>query len=429
MSRQYVKKTDAIEATIEKAQTTPFYIVQELGPMAFIIRDQNDFKFKMWVMLKVFHVPSDSDILFQPQLVDREIDALLSGRRRYIPKPVVKEKEPEKTDEIQAKEIDEEDVCPICQEQLLDPNLPTIHCRFSCGNSIHSKCVGFLMEHQQSMLQDTVKCPLCRSSFGTTSQIKEWIHGQEKPKQQKLYRHQHRCNECHANQIVGNLYRCNVCPDLHLCESCFNNGAHNEHSFKTKTHRTVKWLQSKRAVPPMLPETYMQSLQDRELTDQDYDTLLTLNNGPQLQGSIPLHVITSFPLKKLTSHLDLVRLRLDKTGKCEVCCNKVKHGELLRQIPCGHGFHQQCIDKWLMNHRSVCPTCGQAAFTHVDEEHVIAAPKKLPPIQKRTPKEPKPLKKPVPIPQRKTLPPISRVAPSAEPLDFSSLMQITSLSR
>nr|GMD81953.1 RING-H2 finger protein ATL16-like [Ipomoea batatas] len=43
--------------------------------------------------------------------------------------------------------------------------------------------------------------------------------------------------------------------------------------------------------------------------------------------------------------------------ECAVCLNEFQEGEKLRVIPhCGHGFHIDCIDVWLINNAN-CPLC------------------------------------------------------------------------
>eukprot|EP00931_Biecheleriopsis_adriatica_P057601 TRINITY_DN34189_c0_g1_i1.p1 TRINITY_DN34189_c0_g1~~TRINITY_DN34189_c0_g1_i1.p1 ORF type:complete len:313 (-),score=46.46 TRINITY_DN34189_c0_g1_i1:74-1012(-) len=41
---------------------------------------------------------------------------------------------------------------------------------------------------------------------------------------------------------------------------------------------------------------------------------------------------------------------------CAVCICDFEGGEMLRQLPCSHMFHRQCIDRWLRRNK-VCPLC------------------------------------------------------------------------
>jgi hypothetical protein len=44
--------------------------------------------------------------------------------------------------------------------------------------------------------------------------------------------------------VVGNCYKCDTCPDYHLCQTCFQGKTHNpDHTFKlwhTKKRRLIK---------------------------------------------------------------------------------------------------------------------------------------------------------------------------------------------
>lgn len=44
---------------------------------------------------------------------------------------------------------------------------------------------------------------------------------------------------------------------------------------------------------------------------------------------------------------------------CAVCLSEYNDGDLLRQLPCGHHFHQRCADKWLRRNKR-CPLCMSA---------------------------------------------------------------------
>ncbi|GMI89466.1 Arabidopsis Toxicos en Levadura 42 [Hibiscus trionum] len=67
--------------------------------------------------------------------------------------------------------------------------------------------------------------------------------------------------------------------------------------------------------------------------------------------------------KKVVESLPFFRfslLRGSKQGlECAVCLSKFEDIEILRLLPkCKHGFHIDCIDKWLEKHSS-CPLCRQ----------------------------------------------------------------------
>ena len=53
----------------------------------------------------------------------------------------------------------------------------------------------------------------------------------------------------------------------------------------------------------------------------------------------------------------------DSDVKCLVCQFQYEDKECLRRLPCGHCFHAECIDQWLLG-KNVCPYCRK---TIVDE--------------------------------------------------------------
>lgn len=42
--------------------------------------------------------------------------------------------------------------------------------------------------------------------------------------------------------------------------------------------------------------------------------------------------------------------------KCLVCQEEYCKGEHLRKLPCGHCFHKECVDQWLLS-KDFCPYC------------------------------------------------------------------------
>eukprot|EP01084_Bolivina_argentea_P312284 540641_1 len=50
--------------------------------------------------------------------------------------------------------------------------------------------------------------------------------------------------------------------------------------------------------------------------------------------------------------------------ECEICCEPIKHGEVIKTLACMHQYHCKCVDQWLGTHRS-CPNCRHS-INHVD---------------------------------------------------------------
>ncbi|RKP00265.1 hypothetical protein CXG81DRAFT_27023 [Caulochytrium protostelioides] len=46
-----------------------------------------------------------------------------------------------------------------------------------------------------------------------------------------------------------------------------------------------------------------------------------------------------------------------KDDCCAICIDEFAPGQTVRGLPCGHGFHQTCVDPWLMGHHRLCPVC------------------------------------------------------------------------
>ena len=44
---------------------------------------------------------------------------------------------------------------------------------------------------------------------------------------------------------------------------------------------------------------------------------------------------------------------------CVICSIEYEANSNLRILPCKHVFHQECIDKWLLNYSNKCPICKQ----------------------------------------------------------------------
>jgi hypothetical protein len=43
--------------------------------------------------------------------------------------------------------------------------------------------------------------------------------------------------------------------------------------------------------------------------------------------------------------------------ECAICMDNFHRGEVVRILPCGHVFHKDECDEWLLKWRKLCPTC------------------------------------------------------------------------
>lgn len=47
---------------------------------------------------------------------------------------------------------------------------------------------------------------------------------------------------------------------------------------------------------------------------------------------------------------------------CAICLCEFNDGDKLKVLRCGHSFHSECIDPWLINEKALCPVCRRGIF-------------------------------------------------------------------
>ena len=53
----------------------------------------------------------------------------------------------------------------------------------------------------------------------------------------------------------------------------------------------------------------------------------------------------------------------DGESACPICMDPLSHGRgLVKTLPCLHGFHADCVDKWLRTSNK-CPLCNHCLET------------------------------------------------------------------
>lgn len=67
------------------------------------------------------------------------------------------------------------------------------------------------------------------------------------------------------------------------------------------------------------------------------------NDQPEASGSQP------------SSHG--ARHRYFSKDECAICLQSFQRGEVIRILPCGHLFHKEEVDDWLIRWKKLCPVC------------------------------------------------------------------------
>jgi hypothetical protein len=69
---------------------------------------------------------------------------------------------------------------------------------------------------------------------------------------------------------------------------------------------------------------------------------------------LPSHVLEDDD-DEIATTADVASSLEDLSCVCGVCLLEFDVGDELRSLPCGHSFHRECIDHWLLNSSTVCP--------------------------------------------------------------------------
>lgn len=119
----------------------------------------------------------------------------------------------------------------------------------------------------------------------------------------------------------------------------------------------------------------LRQLERREIAPEDYDLLGRLDEGlkpktlgrEHLQGFATSIYRRPFMRIENTNASELLRFGAASPARCapnsvdlcSICRVEYEDGDNLRMLPCGHSFHRDCIDRWLMSSATTCPSCKQ----------------------------------------------------------------------
>ncbi|XP_034533568.1 E3 ubiquitin-protein ligase ZSWIM2 isoform X2 [Notolabrus celidotus] len=352
--------SDAVSFHQDQALNTTIFLLRSFGPTGFLLKEEGEVRsFKVflgdphtctcpgfikeqepckhicWVLLRKFRLPREHEYSFQPGLVERQILEVLQGlhqtkAHRMQNDPCTASGTSSQTftgpeaGSVCRKVIQAQDVCPICQEELLEKKQPVSYCRFGCGNNVHISCMKVWADHQRlSDKEETVKCPLCREDFSSLKMLQEQVKNAAKlctaAEREKPERHLGvLCHSCRVSPVFGKCYKCTVCSYFYLCQDCLKKGCHQQHPFASRTNRKEKW-----------------NLEEEKLSDQLTDA------QPQAMNNSAISVAADPLPENVLACLPSVRVRpgcrlLDVGLQCRICLQDFNLGECVRSLPCHH---------------------------------------------------------------------------------------------
>ncbi|XP_065269851.1 E3 ubiquitin-protein ligase ZSWIM2 [Emys orbicularis] len=382
----------------DQALGSTMRIVRELGPTGFVLQEEGGPAHRVflgephsctcatflrekdlcshicWILLKKFKIPRNHEYAFQLGLLEGEINDILQQLQQEQTLPpranTLSTKTLQKEDDgyINQKEIDAEDVCPICQEELLKKMFPITYCRYGCGNNVHITCMKIWADHQGELESDSVvKCPLCREEFAPLKLILEEFRNSTQlvTAAEKVRLDKHLglpCNNCRAFPIEGKCYKCTECSEYHLCHECFTSFCHPPHVFTFRQKRNQKW-RSLDQVSQL--STSGGNLKSVNPGDNSKEEMLHLQ---EKSSCIPKHIVKSLPLMLIRKCSNFLAPGL----QCRLCLKIFCLGQYGRLLPCNHKFHRECIDNWLLHQKNACPIDGYIVYNPLTWKDISA---------------------------------------------------------
>ena len=412
------KPGDNWQELLDTVSTTTFFLVARCGPTVFNVRDEDGKIFKVtignphtcscridsrcnlcihqvFVLLKVLKISQGHPHSYQTSLTDSEITQVLSGvcgssaalcrvssiTRRHSssskkPDGIICDGD----GFVHRQELDDDIYiqCPICQDDMTRDQALT-WCRRGCGNNIHAKCMQNYSQYKISN-KESAGCPLCRVDWALDL-LKGDCRGQASlkhscspiycaactfPQRLKF----NRCLEC-SQAAFSNLKK-----SVDFCMRCYPKIGkdHRNHHFLSSDasisdHDEVLWfpVANPRGVPQLIDSSILSDLQQRELSVEDYDTLLDLDKSiPDLSTQLILSLedsVQEVALEELRQNLCWCSGR-----------NKTLDNDNLKLLPCKHTCHEICLrksileaisggDNSLISLRCNRPECGCRIFS------------------------------------------------------------------
>ena len=67
-----------------------------------------------------------------------------------------------------------------------------------------------------------------------------------------------------------------------------------------------------------------------------------------------------------TTHYHKKKNDVEEIPTCSICLSEFEENDAIKTLRCGHMFHTECIDPWLINSRALCPVCRRGIYVVED---------------------------------------------------------------
>ncbi|XP_065191220.1 uncharacterized protein LOC135822392 [Sycon ciliatum] len=100
----------------------------------------------------------------------------------------------------------------------------------------------------------------------------------------------------------------------------------------------------------------LEVLQHRDISPEDYELLLQLD-ASVARKTASSDVVQQLPTFQYSGDGGMT-VTAAAAAQCSVCMDSYTPDSVLARLPCGHEFHKECIERWLLNSSPNCPLDG-----------------------------------------------------------------------
>jgi len=387
--RQWRKKpSEHLIKLMEESVDIKLFLIQEKGPLSLMFQDEQGIKYNitigsdiscscgggknehcvhtLFALNKVYKIPFNDPLILQLHFTDPELNKLMEKKKKKYNdnknednnKKNNRRKKIENKENTNQKNLIDDSVCPICQEDLYSEE-GIYFCSNSCGHNFHIGCLKVYIKHKKDN-ETVIQCPMCRSRWNEDEFDKK-IASTHQIKCIKIHKGIN-CSNCQRTNIKFERFHCLECENYNLCSECFEGEIHKEtaHHFIVKRHSEEKWLGCD--FKNIFNEEKMNKNNKFYITKNVYLNQFLTSCLPEYNKSIlnKFEEEDEYGNNAPSDPNDLRNYDNEELEKKEYCCickseakvnlnnnkNKISEFMLAKFIPnCKHVIHLKCCDR------------------------------------------------------------------------------------